>query len=138
LGSYPKKDFIAEESSMAGFGDLVQKAFYLGVGAASYAGEKAGGTLKELREQTTAVVNELVERGEITADEAQQLINKMMQQAQTAAPSPTAAKPPEQPRRIEIVDDAEDTAATQEAEALRRQVEATRQQLEELKRANGQ
>jgi polyhydroxyalkanoate synthesis regulator phasin len=123
---------------MAGFGDLVQKAFYLGVGAASYAGEKAGGPLKELREQTTAIVNELVERGEITADEAQQLINKMMQQAQTAAPQAPSTPSPEQPRRIEIVDDTEDAAAAQEAEALRRQVEATRQQLEELKRANGQ
>ena len=123
---------------MAGFGDLVQQACYLGVGAASYAGEKAGGTLKELREQTTAIANELVERGEITAGEAQQLIDKMMQQAQTAAPQAPSPTPPEQPRRIEIVDDAEDAAATQEAEALRRQVEATRQQLEELKRANGQ
>ncbi|RZM76141.1 phasin family protein [Leptolyngbya iicbica] len=122
---------------MAGFGDLVQKAFYLGVGAASYAGEKAGGTLKELREQTTAIANELVERGEMTAGEAQQLIDKMMQQAQTAAPQSPSATPPEQPRRIEIVDDTEDAAA-QEAEALRRQVEATRQQLEELKRNNRQ
>jgi len=122
---------------MAGFGDLVQKAFYLGVGAASYAGEKAGGTLKELREQTTAIANELVERGEITAGEAQQLIDKMMQQAQTAAPQSPSSTPPEQPRRIEIMDDTEDATA-QEAEALRRQVEATRQQLEELKRTNRQ
>jgi hypothetical protein len=36
---------------MPGFGDLVQKAFYLGVGIASYAGEKAGTTFTELRSQ---------------------------------------------------------------------------------------
>lgn len=122
---------------MAGFGDLVQKAFYLGVGAASYAGEKAGGTLKELREQTSALVNELVERGEITAEEAQQLLNKMMQQAQ-ADDTKVSSPSPEQPRRIEIIDDAEDTAEAHEAAALRRQVAATRQQLEELKRTNRQ
>ena len=123
---------------MAGFGDLVQKAFYLGVGAASYAGEKAGGTLKDLQKQTRAVVNELVERGELTADEAQQLFNKMMQQAQESATTVSSETPSEEPRRIEIVDDTEDTEAAREAEALRQQVEATRQQLEELKRTNRQ
>lgn len=123
---------------MAGFGDLVQKAFYLGVGAASYAGEKAGGTLKELREQTKSVVNELVERGELTADEAPQLFNKMMQQAQESATTVTDTPPEEQPRRIEILDDTEAAAETREAEVLRRQVESMRQQLEDLKRNRGQ
>ncbi|MEM1309899.1 MAG: hypothetical protein AAF892_03620 [Cyanobacteria bacterium P01_D01_bin.71] len=122
---------------MAGFGDLVQKAFYLGIGAASYAGEKAGGTLKELREQTQSIVNELVERGELTAEEAQQLFNKMMQQAQENATTETN-RPPEGPRRIEILDNTEDTAEAREAEALRRQVESMRQQLDELKRKNSQ
>lgn len=122
---------------MAGFGDLVQKAFYLGVGAASYASEKAGVTLKDLREQTQKVVNELVERGELTAEEAQQLFNKMMQQAQENATTVTDDSP-EAPRRIEILDDDEPTAEAQEAEALRQQVEAMRQQLEELKRKSGQ
>ncbi|MGD1860342.1 MAG: phasin family protein [Leptolyngbyaceae cyanobacterium] len=118
---------------MAGFGDLVQKAFYLGIGAASYAGEKAGGTLKELREQTQAIVNELVERGELTAEEAQQLFNKMMQQAQENATT-EAERPAEGPRRIEILDDTADTGEAREAEALRQQVESMRQQLNELKR----
>jgi polyhydroxyalkanoate synthesis regulator phasin len=126
---------------MAGFGDIVQKAFYLGVGVASYAGEKAGGTLKELRDQTQTLVNEMVERGELTADEAQQLLNKMMQRVQESPTQPS--KPPSPPaengpRRIEILDDEESTAATREAEALRRQVEMTRQQLEDLKRKTDQ
>jgi len=122
---------------MAGFGDLVQKAFYLGVGAASYAGEKAGGTLKELREQTKSIVNELVERGELTAEEAQQLFNKMMQQAQESATT-VSDPPPEEPRRIEILDDTEAAAEAREAEALRRQVESMRQQLADLKRQSSQ
>ena len=33
---------------MAGFTDLVKKTFYLGVGAAAYAGEKAGNTLEDV------------------------------------------------------------------------------------------
>ena len=123
---------------MAGFGDLVQKAFYLGVGAASYAGEKAGVTLKDLREQTRKVVNELVERGELTAEEAQQLFNKMMQQAQENATTVNDHSPHDEPRRIEILDDDEPTAEAREAEALRQQVEAMRQQLEALKRKNNQ
>ncbi|MGD1928209.1 MAG: phasin family protein [Leptolyngbyaceae cyanobacterium] len=122
---------------MAGFGDLVQKAFYLGMGAASYAGERAGSTLKDLREQTQTVVNELVERGELSAEEAQQLINKMMQRAQESVTT-TAAVSQDEPRRIEIVDDEEMTAEVREADALRQQVESMRQQLEALKRKGDQ
>jgi polyhydroxyalkanoate synthesis regulator phasin len=119
---------------MAGFGDLIQKAFYLGVGAASYAGEKASDTLKELRGQSQALVNELVERGELTAEEAQQLLNRMMQRVEVTE----VEVPPTAPRQIEILDDEDTTATEQEADALRRQVEAMRQQLEELKRKSGQ
>ncbi|MEM6437202.1 MAG: hypothetical protein AAF773_25600 [Cyanobacteria bacterium P01_D01_bin.115] len=122
---------------MAGFGDLVQKAFYLGMGAASYAGERAGSTLKDLREQTQTVVNELVERGELSAEEAQQLINKMMQRAQESVTT-TATVSQDEPRRIEIVDDDEMTAEAREADALRQQVESMRQQLEALKRKGDQ
>ena len=48
---------------MAGFGNLVQKAFYLGVGIASYAGEKAGSAWGDLRAQAQKLVDELVEKG---------------------------------------------------------------------------
>ncbi|NJN21362.1 MAG: hypothetical protein HC812_09475 [Leptolyngbya sp. RL_3_1] len=118
---------------MAGFGDLVQKAFYLGVGIASYAGEKTGGTLKEAREQAQKIVNELVERGELTAEEAQKLINTMMQQAQEKGqPAPSPSRPASEPRKIEIIED-EPTSEAQEAAALRQQVETLRQQLNDLK-----
>ncbi|MEM7649974.1 MAG: hypothetical protein AAF283_12400 [Cyanobacteria bacterium P01_A01_bin.70] len=124
--------------TMAGFGDLVQKAFYLGMGAASYAGERAGSTLKDLREQTQTVVNELVERGELSAEEAQQLINKMMQRAQESVTTTATVSHQDEPRRIEIVDDDETTAEAREADALRQQVESMRQQLEALKRKGDQ
>ncbi|MEO1402541.1 MAG: hypothetical protein AAFV72_15035 [Cyanobacteria bacterium J06635_1] len=119
---------------MADFGNLVQKAFYLGVGLASYASEKAGDTLSELRGQAQKLVDELVERGEITADEAQNMMNDMMNRAQSASES-SATSPTEAPRQIEILDD-EDTTPTAEqrqAEALRQQVDALREELNNLK-----
>ncbi|MDA0672431.1 MAG: hypothetical protein O3C67_01820 [Cyanobacteria bacterium] len=123
---------------MAGLGDLVQKAFYLGVGIASYAGEKAGDTLKDARAQAQKIVDELVARGELTAEEAQKVMNDMMQKAQQAAPTPSASAPKgaAEPRRIEILeeDEAPATAEAQQAEALRQQVAALRQQLEDLKK----
>ncbi|MEM8810443.1 MAG: hypothetical protein AAGF01_30905, partial [Cyanobacteria bacterium P01_G01_bin.38] len=73
---------------MADFGNLVQKAFYLGVGLASYASEKAGDTLSDLRGQAQKLVDELVERGELTADEAQKMMNDMMNRAESAAQPP--------------------------------------------------
>ncbi|MEM8603857.1 MAG: hypothetical protein AAGE59_34650 [Cyanobacteria bacterium P01_F01_bin.86] len=124
---------------MAGFGDLVQKAFYLGVGAASYAGERASGTLKEVQGQAQKLVNELVERGELTAEEAQQVFNNMMQRAQETSEVSADAQP-EGPRRIEILEEDTDAATgeAEEADALRQQVDALRQQLDELKRKSDQ
>jgi polyhydroxyalkanoate synthesis regulator phasin len=125
---------------MAGFGDLVKKAFYLGVGVASYAGEKAGITLKDLREQTQAVVNELVARGEMTAEEAQRLMNDMIHQAQAGSSTESDGGKTAQPRRIEILDDDEGAITSPEqqtTEALKRQVEALRQELNTLKHDKG-
>lgn len=87
---------------MPGFGDLVQKAFYLGVGAASLAAEKAGTTLAELRAQAQKLADEMVARGEITADEAKRMVDDMVSRAQQAPATPEASKPSE-PRRIEIL-----------------------------------
>lgn len=122
---------------MASFGDAVKKAFYLGVGVASYAGEKAGHTLKDLQDQTQVVVNELVARGEMTAEEAQRLVNDMVNRAQATMPVTETGE--REPRRIEILDDEPDSAAPapapeDPAEALRQQVATLRQELEALKR----
>lgn len=118
---------------MAGFGDVVKKAFYLGVGVASYAGEKAGHTLKDLQEQTQVVVNELVARGEMTAEEAQRLVNEMVSRAQATMPEREVSS---EPRRIEILDDEPSPPAPRDdpAEALRQQVATLRQELDALKR----
>ncbi len=122
---------------MAGFGNLVQKAFYLGVGIASYAGEKAGGALGDLRGQAQKLVDELVERGELTAEEAQKMMNDMVARAEATAAaaeaSNSAEKPDDGPRQIQILDDSESmTTEERQAEALRKEVEALREELKKL------
>ena len=120
---------------MADFSKLVQKAFYLGIGIAAYAGEKASDTFSDLRVQAQKLVDELVERGELTAEEAQRMVDDMVNQAQTAAPDPAAAAP----RKIEILDDSDaadttDTPAGEaQAEAMRQQVDALREELRRLR-----
>lgn len=118
---------------MPGFGELIQKTFYLGVGLASYAGEKAGETFKDVRGQAQKIVDELVARGEMTSEEAQQLINDMVNRAQQGG-DVAPPKTNHEPRQIEILED--DESSSQQTEHLRRQVEALRQELEKLKRDN--
>ena len=125
---------------MAGFGNLVQKAFYLGVGLASYAGEKAGGAFGDLRMQAQKLVDELVERGELTAEEAQTMMNDMVERAQSVGTtgSNSQAQPTEShsegPRQIQIIDDGDAlTEEERQAEALRKEVEALREELRRLK-----
>lgn len=123
---------------MAGFGNLVQKAFYLGVGIASLAGEKAGGALGELKGQAQKLVDELVERGEITAEEAQAMMNDMVERAQQAAAVDVAAtnassEPSSGPRQIQILDDSDAlTEEERQAEALRKEVDALKEELKRL------
>ena len=122
---------------MAGFGNLVQKAFYLGVGIASLAGEKAGGALGELKGQAQKLVDELVERGEITAEEAQAMMNDMVERAQQAAAVDVAAtnasSEPSGPRQIQILDDSDAlTEEERQAEALRKEVDALKEELKRL------
>lgn len=129
---------------MPGFGDIVQKAFYLGVGLASYAGEKAGGTLSELRQQAQKLTDEMVARGEMTTEEAKRVVDEMMRRAQQpAAPAADASSPdtPKEPRRIEILSDEEETSAPPDqryqspsADDLRQQVSKLQEELRKLQR----
>ena len=130
---------IGAKVIMSGFGNIVQKAFYLGVGLATYAGEKAGGTLAELRTQAQKLVDELVERGELTTEEARKLVDEMVQQAQQQPAKPTDKSPAAEPRRIEIISDDEEEASEsssneQNVDTLRKQVEAMQEELRRLKR----
>lgn len=116
---------------MPGFGDMMQKAFYLGVGLASYASEQASGRFGELQERAQKLADELVARGEMTAEEARRFVDEVMQQGKetaaqamdqatkaaaqanrAASSADRDAKPPadipKEPRRIEILDDDEE------------------------------
>lgn len=126
---------------MAGFGDLVQKAFYLGVGIASYASEKAGSTLTELRAQAQKLADEMVARGEITTEEAKRMVDEMVSRAQQPTNASSSSQPPTEPRRIEIlVEDDEpssNSAPNPDAQAvdnLRDQVAKLQEELRRLKR----
>ncbi|NJR62594.1 MAG: hypothetical protein HC769_29620 [Cyanobacteria bacterium CRU_2_1] len=121
---------------MAGFGDLVQKAFYLGVGIASYATEKAGMTLTELRSQAQKLADEMVARGEITADEARRMVDEMVSRAQQSATTPPSDNKSSEPRRIEILaeDEPAPDAEAQAVDTLRDQVAKLQEELRRLKR----
>jgi polyhydroxyalkanoate synthesis regulator phasin len=123
---------------MAGLGDIVQKALYLGVGLASYATEKAGVTLQELKTQAQKLADELVERGEMTAEEARKYVDELVQQAQqspVAGESGTAHTQSE-PRRIEIVDEEETGPSDREkVDHLRQQIESLQAELRNLKQS---
>ncbi|MEQ8974790.1 MAG: hypothetical protein RIE73_30940 [Coleofasciculus sp. C1-SOL-03] len=124
---------------MADLGNLFQKAFYLGVGLASYASEKAGGTIGELRVQAQKLADELVARGEMTTEEARQMVDDMVRQAQQqqqSAQPPQPDKTGTEPRRIEIISDDEEQTSSEEQniEAMRQQVQAMQEELRRLKR----
>jgi polyhydroxyalkanoate synthesis regulator phasin len=85
-------------------GNLVQKAVYLGIGVASYAGEKAGERLQGLREQVQKMADEMVERGEMSADEAKKFVDDMIKKAQQQ-PGATNSTEPAPPKSIEITDE---------------------------------
>jgi len=126
---------------MAGFGDLVQKAFYLGVGIASYATEKAGSTLGELRSQAQKLADEMVARGEITAEDAKKMVDEMVSRAQQQPPGQSSTTPDSQsgqPRRIEILSE-DDPAipvspADRAADELRDQIAKLQEELQRLKK----
>jgi polyhydroxyalkanoate synthesis regulator phasin len=122
---------------MAGFGDLIQKAFYLGVGIASYATEKAGSTLGELRSQAQKLADEMVARGEITAEDAKKMVDEMVSKAQQQQPpassEPTAETRSDQPRRIEILSE-DEPAPPAVADQLRDQIAKLQEELQRLKK----
>jgi polyhydroxyalkanoate synthesis regulator phasin len=123
-----------------GLGDLVQKAVYLGIGVASYAGEKAGEKMGELRTQVQKLADEMVERGEMNAEEAKRFVDDMVQRAQQAPGQtpPAEESRPKEPRKIEILDDEEPVTPTQSTETtvdeMRRQVAELQEELRRLKK----
>lgn len=108
----------------------------MGVGFASYAQEKAGSTLNDLRIQAQKLADEMAERGEMTTEEARKFVNEIVEQAQTNEVAGTAPNEQQhrEPRRIEIVDETDtEQAASSNTDELRQQVEALQEELRRLK-----
>jgi polyhydroxyalkanoate synthesis regulator phasin len=129
---------------MANFEDVVKKAFYMGVGFASYAQEKATDTLNELKTQAQKLADEMIARGEMNAEEARKFVNEIVEQAQKDTVEGTKSSESRQPRRIEIVDEEEsntppptppsDNVAKDDVEKLRQQVQSLQEELRRLKK----
>ncbi|MFP4338553.1 MAG: phasin family protein [Halothece sp.] len=126
------------------FGDILQKAFYFGVGLADYAQEQASEKLKELRTQSQKLADELVKRGEMNSEEARQFVEELVSEAkrgQNASDRETSSSQGE-PRRIEIIEEDEptpnnesttgETNNNEDLDSLRNQVEALREELQRL------
>ena len=127
---------------MAGLGDIVQKAFYLGVGLATAAGEQAGEKFSSIGVQAQKLADEMVAKGEITTEEARKLVDDLVKSAQqqnlnqAKTNNTERAQKTNEPRRIEIVADGESPPAAQSPENIsdmRKQVEALQEELKRMK-----
>ncbi|HEY9646955.1 MAG TPA: hypothetical protein V6C88_11325, partial [Chroococcidiopsis sp.] len=95
----------------------------------------AGSTLAELRSQAQKLADEMVARGELTTEEAKRMVDDMVTRAQSEAGDAPDSRPSE-PRRIEILNDDEESAAPPEPDArvedLRSQVQKLQDELRKL------
>ena len=136
---------------MPGFEDIAKKAFYMGVGFASYAQEKANDNFKDLKVQAQSLADEMVERGKMSTEEARKFVDELVEQAQQEAVSGGAnSSQSRQPRKIEIVDEDEQPQENSKSEVktepvsakkpnshnddLRQQVESLKEELRRLKK----
>lgn len=124
---------------MPDFGNMVQKALYLGVGLATYAGEKAGETFADLPNKLQQLADEMVARGEMSTEEARRAVESLLQQSEQGNSADAAAdRAPNEPRRIDILD-AEVTSETPDRldeadlDRMRAQVEQLQAELRRLR-----
>lgn len=109
--------------------DFVKKAFYLGVGVASYAGEQAGNKVAEIQERAQRLADEMIRRGEMSAEEANQWINQL--NGNPTQVSVEEVPYPDQPQTIELVTEDEDESVSSSAD-LHAQVSELEKELRRL------
>lgn len=127
---------------MAGFENIVKKAFYMGVGFADYAQEKAGNALAEITTQAQQLADEMIARGEMNVEEARKFVDEMVQQAQQEIFDVSENESePKEPRIIEIVTDEEpentDNSAQDNSpnvDELKSQVQSLKEELQQLRK----
>jgi polyhydroxyalkanoate synthesis regulator phasin len=75
----------------------------------------------------------MIARGEINAEEARKYVDELVKQAQQQNVAANKSNIPHEPRRIEIIEDEEDTkAADPKVDELRQQVERLQEELRKL------
>lgn len=121
--------------------NFAKRAFYLGMGLAAVAADnavkvasKAGNHLLELRKQAQALVDELVERGAMSAEEARAFMDALAAHAKRKAQEGQTGGP----RRIRIDDISEEEEGStaielSEAARLRRQIAELQAELDRIK-----
>ena len=121
---------------MANFDSIVKKAFYMGVGFASYAQEKAGDTLGEIKIQAQKLADEMIARGEINVEEARKFVDEMVKEAQQGVVQPSATQTPKkEPRVIEIINEEDsEPAKSDNVDDLRDQVASLQEELRRLQK----
>ena len=127
---------------MAGFEDLVKKAFYMGVGFADYAQEKAGTALAEITTQAQHLADEMIARGEMNVEEARKFVDEMVQQAQQDIFEASGNQPEQkEPRIIEIVTEEESESSdnspqkdSTNVDELKAQVQSLKEELQQLRK----
>ena len=121
---------------MAGFDNIVKKAFYMGVGFASYAQEKAGVTLGEIKIQAQKLADEMIARGEMNMEEARKFVDDMVQQAQQdVVPSAEVKTEKKEPRVIEIISEEEsETPKSDNVDKLKDRVASLQEELRRLQK----
>ncbi|ELS32468.1 MULTISPECIES: phasin family protein [Pseudanabaena] len=121
------------------FGGIVQKAFYLGLGLATVAGEKAGETLSELRTQAGKLADDLVERGEMTTEEAKKFVDDLVRNSQKPIGETQTSSSPsgkDAPRTIAIDDEDSESSSpnTNNVDELKDRVQALQDELRRLQK----
>ncbi len=127
---------------MAGFEDIVKKAFYMGVGFADYAQEKASIALAEITTQAQHLADDMIARGEMNVEEARKFVDEMVQQAQQDIFEATDNESePKEPRIIEIVTEEEsetidnsDRDNSPNVDELKEQVQSLKEELQQLRK----
>ncbi|OZH54902.1 hypothetical protein AFK68_07930 [Hydrocoleum sp. CS-953] len=122
---------------MDNFGGIIQRAVYLGVGLASFAGEKANQKLAELRTEAQKLADEMVKRGEMTTEEGRKFVEDMMNKAMQQAPVDSSPETrPNEPRRIEILseDDNSSDSNSTEVDQMRQEVHNLQEELRRLQK----
>lgn len=128
--------------------NLAQKALYFGMGLASLAADKASAAARsapvqfvQLRQRAQQITDELVKRGEMSAEDARIYMDELMKRAPKQVKDAAAEQSPSSsgPRKIQIddmgeVDEKEESTAIQltDSARLRQEIDDLQVELERI------